>query len=431
MPLLTPPQAAQLSAALLDAFSPVTLAWTVRSSLGPELYVIVNAQQALEQVVPELLAWIERRGHGTLEMFLRGAIAARPHNTLLRDFCQQHFPATLQVMPSGALAQKFTLGLQLLIDMRDDPTVRQTVGRFRADLDATSHQMQDLRGYKGLHDCLHALQLRIEIIADALSRLGKDAGARRRLQMLSEELEDIATTARACVLKLSVLPARPVEDFWISKFESCIQEITDAKTAENAPDLVERLRQLLPEAPRINYALGLAANNLRLESFAKTMDTIAASLGGFVAPTDFAARLVDSSTAINMLRARLDGQVFEHNEWQIFSSQLNSAEGSAKYLPKDRMPNWTQFSVQILAMCTAHPDAGWSQDLLERMQAWIAAAPAAVNSQEDKRTADDALAAFHRVCIYRFYNVDKDLVELCGQVTDIAKPLDTLLNAIQ
>jgi Effector-associated domain 1 len=428
MTILTSKQAEQLSDALVAAFNPGTLAWVVRTSLGPQLYEIVNTQQGLVQVVAELLAWVERRGPGALEALVRGAISAQPNHPLLRAFCEQHFSKALQTLDARALVKSFSLGLQLLIDMKDIPAVRQTVGGFRADLEATSRQIHVLKQYKVLHDSLHGLQLSLGAIGDVVGRSATDSNVLLNLGRISIPLMRYAKDARASSV---TLPSRAIEDDWIDDFEACIRDINS-----NPPDratvveAVERLRRLLTQAARINALLVSAANNLRLESFVETMKVISDSLRG--APQqDRVLKLFESSTSVGLLRARIDGLVSEHNEWQLFTGRLDLAETNQWHQPQARVPKWPQFQSKMTALLAAYPETDWSRDLSQRLAKWIAATPSAVPDQREKIAGEVAFEELHVACIYRFYDVDKELNELSGRVTEVTQPVDTLLAAIQ
>jgi hypothetical protein len=435
MPVLTTSQAKQLSDALVNAFDPTTLAWMVRSSLGPELYAIVDTRQGLLEVIADLLSWAERRGAGTVEALLRGALSARPNHQMLRDFSAQHFPQTLLSLPANALVQNINLGLQLLIDMRDKPNVRQIVGSFRADFETTNRQIQILKQYKALHDSLHELQLALDAIVDSLNRSTTDSGAVRSLRMYALALTRWAREARA---QTPGLPTKPVEDNWIDDFDTCIVDLNNAASptactsdCDKSADLPDRLRSLLDNATRINSLLASAADNLRLESFTQTMMTIASGIQDSALAKGDALQLDKSAVAVGVLHARLNGLVAEHNDWQVFSTQLEVAYNSHKHQPQARMPKWQQFKGRLTGLCNAYPESNWSGELRERLSKWIAETSSYEPTEVEKIAGDIAFAEFHRACIYRFFDVDKELNELAGQVTDVAKPLETLLAAIQ
>ncbi len=421
---------------MVEALDSTTMSWVVRSALGPRLDQIVNVNQGFEKVVPELLNWSERRGPGTIEALLRGTLTARPDDQNLRAFCERNFPGAIQPLDSKTLVQNVNLGLKLLIDRKDDPAVRETVGGFRADFETTIRQIRILNKYKGLHDSLHELQLRIDPIVDALSRTRSDARALRSLRIYALDLRQWAKNARD---QTPDLPTKDIEEDWINDWDACIQdmEVLGKSTVKDADpgkgdDVADRLKALLSQAQRINGLLANAADVLKLDRFNKSMETIAQKIRPFTTPDDPALhQLVASADAVGVLQSLLAGLVSEHYEWQIFDKQLATAENSQKHQPQMRMLRWQQFKDRLTGLCDVNPQADWSRDLKERMGEWIAATPSAEPSEAEKSAGEIAFAEFRRACVYRFYNVDKELNALSAQVTEVAIPLDTLLTAIR
>jgi hypothetical protein len=436
MAVLTPQQAEQLSNALVNAFDPTTLPWLVRLSLGSQLYVNVTVQQPFAGVVADLLGWLERQGPGALEALLRGAVAARPNKEQLREFCRQYFPNVLTARDTSSLVHSFNLGVQLLIEMQDQPAVRETVGAFRADLATTGKQIVILKKYKALHDGLHELQIDLDAIEDALERFKTNIGAIRSLRMYAIALQRYADTSRA---QASGLATEAEEIDWIDNFDSCIRDINSAAKPNAKPEdramidgVLDRLKNLLPNARRINSLLVNAASTLRLDSFTKTLVIIADRLKGFAAPDDTTIKLIESAKSVDVLRARIDGLVGEHNAWQVFNINLNVAEENyTKHQPASRMPKWLQFKSDLTGLCNAYPDTNWSHELVKRMGDWITATPSAAPAVDEKANGEIAFADFHRACVYRYYDVDKELNELCEQVINVSQPIETLLTAIR
>jgi hypothetical protein len=438
MPVLTREQYAELVAIFVDGdeFNTNTMGWVVRSALGPRLDMIAGLNQRFDVIVAAVLDWAEQRGKGTIEALLHGAMKARPSYAKLRRFCEEHFPGALQRHGAGALVHTFNLGLTVLIDMRDEPLVRQTVGGFRADFEATGRQIRILKKYKGVHDSLHDLQLALPKITGDLVRSTKDATAVRGFGRYVIDLRRIAKAARS---HIEDLPGRGVEELWIDEFDGYINQIEDAgrptATAAdraNLGEVCDWLRALLTHASRINTAVANAADALRFDSFVKTMDTVAKQMSPMTAPEDPALRqLVASSTAVGLLQSRLAGKVGEHFEWQILNTQLDGAENSPKHQPQARMRLWSQFRDKLTGLCDIFPDEDWSRDLRKLMLDWIEATPSAQPGDDEREAGDNAFATFRHACVYRFFDVDKELNELAGQVTEVAMPLDTLLTAIQ
>src|SRR5262249_9637589 len=158
-------------------------------------------------LINDLISWIERRGIGTLEAFLHSAILARPESLALRQFCKEHFPKSLDELQAAELVQGFDTGLRLLIDMANNPTVRQISGAFRADMSFTSRQIQLLNQYKSLHDILHELQMKFDAIATALKGKNKIGLIRH-----AHALRRLAIAARRQTVNL---PTKSDEVDWI------------------------------------------------------------------------------------------------------------------------------------------------------------------------------------------------------------------------
>lgn len=426
MPVLTPLQARELSDALIAAFDPATLPWVVRSSIGEELYVKIHTGQAFEFVVRDLIGWIDRRGSGALEAFLNRAVAARPDVALLRAFCQTHFPDTLSEIRPSDLVRSFTSGLQVLINISSDPDVRQTVGAFYADLTATKDQIDLMAKYKGLHDTLHELQLQFDGVVDALQHRGTG---------LNRKVVDLAHLVRKAKPLTTGLPTKSEEDDWIDVFDSCVRDIRIVANPPPSPaapprvaDIVNQLRQLQAEAKRINSLLALAANGMRLGSFTVMLETIGGKLRAQPAAQANVIQLIESAKSVGLLRAQLDGLVAEHNVWNKFQIDLDLAESSPMHLPQGRTPKWEKFHGRLNDLFRTYPTADWSIEFSSKLEAWKQAATSAVPEEEEKRRGDNALAELQRVCLYRFYDIDKELDAACQQVIHVAGNINTLLR---
>src|SRR5262245_10419374 len=158
MPVLTKEQFEQLQGLLTEGFDKHSIEELARKKLGNRLENIINADQPNSRIVFALLIWTEQRGLNTLEVLLHGAMPERPGDGGLRAFCEQVIPGALKPFDSQSFVKDLTSGLNVLISMKDVPAVRETVGHVRAQLEATNEQIDILKKYKELHDCLHELE---------------------------------------------------------------------------------------------------------------------------------------------------------------------------------------------------------------------------------------------------------------------------------
>jgi len=167
--------------------------------------------------------------------------------------------------------------------------LRETVGQVRAELEDTNEQIDTLKKYKELHDCLHELEVRLLAIADAIAR-AKEAAARRSLGIYARDLRWLAERARAAIPNL---PSRQSEEIWVPDLDACAKDIERARAStESAHDPLSdvpiKLRRLLTEANRINSVLAQLAGQLTLDSFSETMDAIANRIRADARPDDVA-----------------------------------------------------------------------------------------------------------------------------------------------
>jgi hypothetical protein len=431
MPVLAPEQFEQLQGLLTAGFDKRDIEELVRKKLGDRLENLVNPDQSTRGVVFELLTWIDKRDLHTLEVFLQGAIAERPGDAL-RAFCERGVPGALKPFDSQVFVKNLTSGLNILIGMKDVPAVRETVGQVRAQLEATNEQIDILKKYKELHDCLHELEVRLSAIADVVAR-AKEAAARRSLGIYAKDLRWLAERARGAIPNL---PSKQSEEIWVPDLDTCAEDIESARVSiETAHDRLasvpNKLRRLLTEAPRINSALAQLADLLKLDSFSKTMDAIADRIRPDTRPDDVALlQLMTGSAAVNVLRSRITQLVHEHYEWQFLSTQLAAADTSPDHQPDLKIFRWSQFKTKLTALCDLAPQEESSQELRKLMDRWVEAASATQLGDTGITAAEDAFAEFSHACKLHFFEVDKQLKELCLKMTEVAMPLTVLLTVI-
>jgi hypothetical protein len=375
---------------------------------------------------------------------LQGVIFVQPACPNVKAFCARHFPDLQSLSPGGAsrignfgLVQEVRLGLQVLSEHSIVSDFSGTLGQFRVKLQETGEQIKLLKKYKGLHNCLHNLQGQLLGIEATVTLVGS-GGPFKGLRKIAFNLKPLAGDARAQTTGLP-RPAREIE--WIDEFDSYIALMmhTASLPAPTKPDIDKLsdipnlLRALLhQQAPRINSLLIAAADALKLESFAEAMASAAKEIPPDAAQSDTVLRqqLIDSAAAVNRLQSRLMALVDQHYDWQDLNTLLDEAESSTKHQPQVRIPKWDSFKSNLEKLCGRYPDEAWSRTITELMSAWIAATPSAVPGDAERIAGDTAFDAFYRACVDRFVNVDAWLNDLSDEVTEVARPLDTLLSQI-
>jgi hypothetical protein len=333
---------------------------------------------------------------------------------------------------SKILVSDLNNSLQALAGLNADQAVRETVGRFRADFEATNEQIKILEKYKELHNDLHELQVRLPAIEDVLARSAVDPKARRSVGTFAVDLSWLVRSARKTI---PGLPNQQREEDWINEFDACAKDMERVAqlslSLEMAAQIPERLMLLLSESARINTQLVSVTYLLRLGGFAKTMDTIAQYVRS-TSPhgVSTAERLATGSAAVNSLRARVEELVYQHNQWQDLNTQLDAAANSTEQRPEKRILRWPQFQQKLTSLCDRDREEDWSYALREALLRWMTAAAKSTPTDQDTVEIENSFAEFQRACMFRFFDVDKQLGEFCAQMTEIAAPLNMLLNVI-
>ena len=244
------------------------------------------------------------------------------------------------------LVQTANDALNVLIANKDEPVIRETVGRFRSAFENASMQIMMLKKYKGLHDSLHKLQLMLDTIEDALNRSKANKAVAGALGKHAVVLNGIAREARK---QIPGLPNPRVEETWIKKLEtyaSCMQRAARPSATQDDIDQLANvgLRDLLNQSSRINQALTNYMASLRLEPLSQSMRAIAGKLRPAAKSGDKTFQQLDNgSEAVERLHHNLELLVSEHHEWQWFSNELDQAEASSKHQPQGRMSSWPEF----------------------------------------------------------------------------------------
>jgi hypothetical protein len=316
--------------------------------------------------------------------------------------------------------------------MKQAQALQHIIASYRPDFEKTRRQIVILAKYKELHNCLHAVQERLEEITNNVNRLKSGDNVLRYLKDGASYLKELVTTARA---QISGLPTENEERDWIDTLDACAADMktTTMPTAsvadrEKVLDVPDRLARILPTASRVNAELVGAAKHVRLDNFAETMRSFEQQLGATM-PANTQAHLQAGSLAVGRLRSRLAGLVAEHDEWQSLNTDFEYTKTQTKHQPQARFSSWKQFKAKLIGLCDAFPQEAWSVELKETIGPWMADdAPPEPQIPSSIHQIDDDFLSFYQQCIKRFIKVDDELNTLCTRVTSFTVPLNLLLQ---
>jgi hypothetical protein len=354
---------------------------------------------------------------------LYDAIEKRIKESLAADRPRSGEP---KVVSTGT-SEKAADGLMALRElMQRSPDVRNAVIEFQTDFKVAYEQVDQLGDYKDLHDLLHSLQFSCYngvTYAAALFLKSDEA-----LDILNEHV----LTFENIVDELKIVASRPSmpkqELRWIDEaeqmkgdFHSALNTM-DEKKLKNA---IARLNRLLATHPaRINTLLNQSARALRLPTLWSALVRICNDLTSQNLDPGRVKVFQAGVEALDKLQQSLSDLVDKHDRWQAREVDLRLSESLV-----DRDPD--QFEMD------------WLDIKLKSEQLYIDSADEwATALKEESNGLDEALSnhnpakvrrCFHnyqRRTANRFYQVDKDLKALCGNLRQIGVPLASVLEII-
>ena len=421
---LTPQQRQALRDGLVDAFDRDGLTELVRFNSSYRLDVLVNDQRRMDKVVFDLMEALDQRGE--LDSLLRGVVKARPNKPTLVELCRTIDPQVFAPVDTRGLITQVTVGLQALTDMKGGPEVWAKVGESQAIFRVVMIQTRVLAAYKSLHDGLHNLQMRLGAI-EAAAGTFRNVVAQARL--LAQQVVYLRGDADRAQARAKSVPTKAQEDDWIDELRDAANEIglsLEANDAARMGRAVVVLRRLLQESYRIDGQMASSAAQLRLGDLITALDAIVGqSSGGNGVASSTASRVKSARDALTILRPRIEGLIEEHGTWQVLNKALAGVETNPGYRPEEKVNRWAKVRERLTAICGAFQAAAWSGELMDEIRKWEQVAAAGQENQ-----GEVAASQLYASAANRFFDIDQDLLNLCGQLTEIGSPIETLLSTL-
>ncbi|MBS0207000.1 MAG: hypothetical protein JSS49_29340 [Planctomycetes bacterium] len=429
--MFSPVQQEALQAAVVDAFDLDELMELSRYRLGQRLEVLVSVNQGLDHLVFELIQLVERRGWS--EEFVRGVYETASGNPAIQQFCETS--ARFVFLPrasTNSLAQEVGSGLSIIASRLDPggPVRALLVGQATLSLTDIGQQFTRMRCYKALHDCLHNLYFKYaRLIRAELRSLPDDPVAGDNLLTYFREMSDELANVRPLA---DGLESRTAEQMWLNvanesvrRMQSAIDPANTADSTTKANDATGGLRLLegvlRVQPTRINELLTGLLERLQLSRLRDSLTTIQGTLGAE------AAALQGAVDALGNLTPRLNRILVDHQEWQLVDNsllqidtelKLGSALDQCDFL-------WSEVKKILQPMLDRDSTAAWSQELRDL----------ATKFGESFATAElvrvrTAFERFHPRAMWYFFQADKDLKELSGELDKVGDKLRDILEQV-
>ncbi|MBX2998646.1 MAG: CHAT domain-containing protein [Caldilineaceae bacterium] len=333
-----------------------------------------------------------------------------------------------RVEEASADADRTRAGLNALAALMQKPIVRDAVVAFQTDLEATGQQIELLAGLKDLHDHLHNVEFQCyRMIEGEMARFPAD-------DLAVENLLDNELTLQDLVEKVRQSADRAVlsQDTraWINDLAEArrlLRAALQGKDPQSLAGCMRLLRRILTKEPsRINERLNRTAGSLRLGPIESTLTIVAEQLTTVEASVDPEAlrQLAAGVEALGRLAQTLAQTVRDHNLWQNLDVELRRVDAVLVHDLDELIFSWPDVR-RMAADLRRDTVAPWAETLA-REEEQLDAALQSLNLALVRR----CFFRFRRQAGIRFYQVDAELKNLCGEVARIAAPLDSILRLL-
>ena len=318
--------------------------------------------------------------------------------------------------------------LDLLSDLvKDSPTVREAVQRFRYDFEAASGQIELLSAYKDLHDWLHTLQFQsCDLISAELALFPDDESSRARLMEPELTLQDTVDAIREQDARWRAFEIKV--ELMLADLDAALAELQAAVAGSEQRRLrraASALSRVLNSYPaQINARLLEAARGLRLPGLVKAMTDIESRLTGLNVDPRQLEQFVAGVEALTQLNAQLRELLYEHDHWQTTDSEMRLLNVNSEDFSDDMLDSWPRLKVltEVLYSKNTEPWALRFKTDSERLDEALKGQSASLIKECFRR--------YRRSAGIRFFKVDVKLKELCSSLQEAAGPLDRVLRML-
>jgi hypothetical protein len=295
-----------------------------------------------------------------------------------------------------------------------EPRIREAALRFSAEFETARVQIQEVTGYKALHDQLHDLAQKVEV---PMEKLAPDFPAKEEA---AEELQDYRIIFEEVNRQLRGIAQRfpDADTSWIDTLDTALNDLRTA-LQNNDPALLSSVirrvkRQLTLRLPQINNRLNAAAAALRLRGLVWALQIICERAAGLEGESQRFRQFKDGVETLDRMEKNLTALLKHHDLWQEFDAQLRAMESNLE----DIRSWWPDVNDLVVRLSQSYGDVPWMASFV----AECGGLQKAIDSGEPRRVSQ-AFRLLRRQVAIRFYNTDADLMSQCDELSSVGEPL--------
>jgi len=325
-------------------------------------------------------------------------------------------------------SEKAVDGLKALSELMERSSdIKNAVIEFQTDFNIAHKQVDQLGDYKDLHDLLHRLQFHCyNGVIQASKRFPPD-------ELTLDNLTDYALTLDGIVDELKLVASRPAmqkqEINWIDEvnlIKGDLHKAIDTLDESLLKKVIWRMHRLLGSQPaRINTLLNKAANDLRLSGLLNALTRVYENFTTSELDAKKVGAFQSGIEGLNRLHQSLSILVEDHDQWQALDNELRRIESSLDHDLTELQMSWPDVKLKAEPLYINCPDE------------WANAIKKESNALDEALRTDNQIKSvrgfrnYQRRAVERFYRVDVELKNLCGNLRQIGVPLASVLEMIK
>ena len=383
------------------------------------------ARTGMGTVIFQLL-FNEMEPHGKLPEAVKAACRHNSNQRLLEIATRLGWAPDLSDKPGEAAASVRT-SLRTLKELMRDPNVKAPLQTFRVVFEGAESRIHTVGDYKDLHDRLHDIQRLCYSPILSARRDFPQGETPTQLTLDSRKLRTLINQLRAIVTR----PTLDANDFvWIEEslesarvqLDVAIGESSSAKL-EGAIAMLTDVMELQPTI--INRLLLVSVSELKLQDLRARLHEVAETLRTLGADDQQLARFEKGVADVEVLETELKAQMSTHRGWQAVDNNLRLVESSINKPFEDLEAAWRILQKKLDVVLGPASD-DWAAELKD-------VALLMDGAMQAKKHSSISLF-FNRLQTLasdRFYNVDKDMKQLCEKLRPLGHEFDVVLHVME
>ena len=326
-------------------------------------------------------------------------------------------------------SDRVSRGINILVDLMTVPEVKTAVIKFSTEFQAISDQVEMLSTYKDLHDLLHHLEFQCyQAILREARHFPDDYTCLSILESYGQNLQDIIADVEGIMTQKN-----PASEgiTWHQDLNHAFHFLQTALEEEDKSQLEKAIwcisRIIASEPSRINTALVSTARVFRLPALLEGMSDIWTIIKNSELEAEKRNQFQDSVNSLAKLNDELKILVKSHDKWQKIDSQLRRIEtviANTSDLFELQM-SWSGLKTEVEEACQNTPK-NWTISLAKESKR-LDEAIAVLNVPKVKQY----FSSYRNRASQRFYKIDQELRNFCGNLRKVGYPLVYLLRMLE